>query len=125
MSLLYSIHESPEHPDLSGVCRARGIELHKLGSQRKAITELKRNPPDWVVAQFLYGYGNNYAGVNVSNLDVFLHSLRKYAPRARVIVLAGPSDLPHVDKLTELFDIHAVLRLPLDMGQLEKALDAT
>jgi hypothetical protein len=55
---------------------------------------------------------------------VFLHSLRKYAPQARVIVLATPRELPHVDKLTRLFDIHAVLRLPVDEQALAQALGA-
>jgi hypothetical protein len=123
MSLLYSIIESPAHPDLSKLYQRLGIEQIKLNSQRKAINQLKKRPPDWVVAEFFYGYGNNYAGVNVSNLDVFLHSLRKYAPQARVIVLATPRELPHVDKLTRLFDIHAVLRLPVDEQALAQALD--
>lgn len=124
MSLLYSIIESPAHPNLEPLCRSLGIELLKLSSQRKAINALKRNPPDWVVAQFFYGFGNNYAGVNVSNLDVFLHSQRKYAPQARVVVLAGPTDLPHIDRLTELFDIHAVLPLPIDLQRLRQILQA-
>jgi len=122
MSLLYSIVESPTHPDLSPLYRAHGIEEVKLNSQRKAINQLKRRPPDWVVAEFFYGFGNNYAGVNVSNLDVFLHSLRKYAPQARVIVLASPRDIAHIDKLTSLFDIHAVVRHPLNEQQMLEAL---
>ena len=96
-----------------------------LSSQRKAISQLKKRAPDWVVAEFFYGYGNNYAGVNVSNLDVFLHSQRKYAPKARVIVLASPTEFAHVDKLTELFDIHAVLRLPASESQMRALLEDT
>ncbi len=118
MSLLYSIVESPSHPDLSPVYASLGLEEVKLPSQRKAIAALKRRPPDWVVAEFFYGYGNNYAGVNVSNLDVFLHSQRKYAPEARIIVLVTPKDLPHVDKLTALFEIEAVLTIPVDREKL-------
>ncbi len=124
MSLLYSIIESPSHPDMSSLYIQLDIEEVKLNSQRKAINQLKRQSPDWVVAEFFYGYGNNYAGVNVSNLDVFLHSLRKYAPKARVIVLASPRDYPHVEKLTGLFDIHAVLRTPVSPQQLQEALEA-
>ena len=123
MSLLYSIIESPGHPDLSQIYRALGIDELKLTSQRKAIAQLKKTPPDWVVAEFFYGYGNNYAGVNVSNLDVFLHSQRKYAPRARVIILAGPTEIAHVDKLTGLFDIHAVLPLPVDRSKFQEILE--
>lgn len=40
-----------------------------------------------LVAKFFYGYGNNYTVVNISNLDLLLFSLQKYAPKARVIVL--------------------------------------
>ena len=118
MPLLYSIIETPAHPDLSALYQKLGIRQLRLPSQRKAIAQLKRQTPDWVVAEFLYGYGNNYAGVNISNLDVFLHSQRKFAPTARVIVLAGARDLPHVDKLTALFDIHAVLPIPVDPEEL-------
>lgn len=124
MSLLYSIIESPMHPDLSSLYRTLGIEEIRLGSQRKAIAQLKKRPPDWVVAEFFYGYGNNYAGVNVSNLDVFLHAQRKYAPEARMIVLAAPDELPHVDRLTALFDIHAVLPLPTSPGRMREILEA-
>ena len=122
MSLLFSIIESPAHPDLSALYRELGIREIRLNSQRKAISQLRKTPPDWVVAEFFYGYGNNYAGVNVSNLDVFLHSQRKYAPQARVIVLAGPTEMPHIGRLSELFDLHAVLPLPLDQTRMRALL---
>ncbi|MBT8438161.1 MAG: hypothetical protein KJO91_00425, partial [Gammaproteobacteria bacterium] len=83
---LFSIIESPLHPDFSEVYKRSGIQEVKLRSTRKAISELKKQTPDYVVAEFFYGYGNNYAGVNISNLDVFLYSLQRYAPQARVIV---------------------------------------
>ena len=124
MSLLYSIVESPYYPDLSALYLKAGIKEVKLTSQRKAISQLKRQAPDFVVAEFFYGYGNNYAGVNISNLDVFLHSLRKYAPKARVIIFATPREMPHTSKLTELFDIHAVLPLPLNQQKLLKIIEA-
>ena len=80
---------------------------------RKAISTLKNDTPDYVVAEFFYGYGNNYAGVNVSNLDVFLYSLQKYAPEARVIVLVGRRERQFIDKLRALFSLHAVLQHPV------------
>lgn len=122
MPLLYSIIESPAHPDLSGLYRELGLRELRFSSQRKAIAHLKKEPPDWVVAEFFYGYGNNYAGINVSNLDVFLHSQRKYAPAARVIVLTAPHELPHVDKLTDLFPVHAVLPLPTSRERMRATL---
>ena len=110
---LLSIIESPTHPHFSGLYRSAGITEIKVASMRKAISRLKTTKPDFVVAEFFYGYSNNYAGVNLSNLDVFLYSLQKYAPEARVIVLVDKSELEYVEKLGELFSLYAVLQQPV------------
>ena len=86
---------------------------------RKAISALKDDTPDYVVAEFFYGYGNNYAGVNVSNLDVFLYSLQKYAPDARVVVLVDRRERQFVDKLSALFPLYAVLQHPVREQDIE------
>jgi hypothetical protein len=122
MTVLYSVIESPAHPNLTALYRRLGIEEIKLGSVRKAIGQLKKTPPDWVVADFSYGYANNYAGVNVSNLDVLLASLRRYAPQARVVVLAEKAEYQYVDKLKALFTVHAVLQYPVQAAQVETLL---
>jgi hypothetical protein len=116
--LLFSIVESPLHPDFSALYRKLGIEEVKLGSMRKAISALKSHTPDIVVAEFMYGYGNNYAGVNVSNLDVFLYSLQKYSRDCAVIVMVDKSEVQYVDKLAALFPIHAVLQHPVQAQEL-------
>lgn len=54
-------------------------------------------------------------------LDVFLYSLQKYAPEAKVIVVVEKSERPYVDKLAELFDLQAILTLPVSTQQLEAA----
>ena len=123
--VLYSVIESTAHPNLTSLYRRLGIEEVKLNSVRKAIGRIKHNPPDWVVADFSYGYANNYAGVNVSNLDVLLASLRRYAPQARVVVLVEKAELQYVDKLTALFKVHAVLAYPVQAERMEALLQAT
>ncbi len=120
--LLFSIVESPGHPRLSDLYRDLGIEELRLPSQRKAVQALKRGRPDLVVAEFFYGFGNNYAGANLSNLDVFLASLQKYAPAARVIVLVDKAQRPHVDRLAERFPLHAILAQPVGARDLEPVL---
>lgn len=120
--LLYDIIESPLHPDLSAVCRHLDYRHTRFTSQRKAMAQLKREAPDIVVGDFFYGFGNNYAGANVSNLDVLLRSLQRFAPTARMIVLADRQQIPHVDKLAQLFALHAVVALPASSGELENAL---
>ena len=59
---LFSIIESPAHPDFSRLYQRLGFEEIRLGSMRKAISQLRKTPPAFVVAEFFYGYGNNYAG---------------------------------------------------------------
>lgn len=120
--VLFSIIESPAHRDFSRLYGRLGITEVKLGSMRKAISALKQQTPDYVVAEFIYGYGNNYAGVNVSNLDVFLYSLQKYSANARIIVLVERREMQYVDKLAALFPLHAVLPLPVVEQDLENVL---
>lgn len=120
--VVFSIIESPLHPNFTRLYQSLNLENIQLGSMRKAISQLKKQQPDFVVAEFFYGYGNNYAGVNVSNLDVFLHSLQKYAPEAKVIAMVEKSELKHVEKLTQLFSLHAVLTHPVSAQTLSENL---
>lgn len=119
---LFSIMESPRHPDFSALYRRLQIAEVRLTSMRKAISQVKKQAPDMIVAEFFYGYGNNYAGVNISNLDVLLYSLQKYAPKARVIVLVEKAERRYVDKLNDIFPLHAVLQQPVTMTELEPLL---
>lgn len=121
--VLFSIIESPAHPDFSRLYARLGLDERRFASMRKAIGALKTQVPDIVVAEFIYGYGNNYAGVNVSNLDVFLYSLQKYSPNARIIVLVERGELRYVDRLAALFPLHAVLPLPVNEQDLAQTLD--
>jgi hypothetical protein len=122
---LFSIIESPGHPRCEALYRRLGITEVKLASQRKAIQALKRQTPDWVVAEFFYGFGNNYAGANVSNLDVFLAAKQKQAPEARVIVLVAKDQAHYVPLLAERFPLHAVLTQPVRAADLEPLLTGT
>ena len=89
---------------------------------RKVIAQLKKQQPDFIVAEFSYGYSSNYAGVNISNLDVLLASLRKYAPQARVIVMVDKAEQQYVGKLAELFPLYAVLQFPVREQEIESLL---
>jgi len=119
---LFSILESPGHPNLSWLYQRLGLQESRFSSMRHALQALKTRQPDFIVAEFFYGYGNNYAGVNISNLDVMLYSLQKYAPQARVIVLVEKDQRQYVDKLNEILPLYAVLQLPVQEEQIEALL---
>jgi hypothetical protein len=124
MTEIFSIIESPLHPAMSALYQRLGMHETRLTSVRKAIQELKKTIPDIVVADFIYGYGNNYAGVNVCNLDVFLHSLQKYKSDYRLIVLAEKEELQYVGRLAELFTIHETLPYPVTESAMQAAIDS-
>ena len=89
---------------------------------RKAIAAIKKQQPDFIVAEFFYGYGNNYAGVNISNLDVLLYSMQKYAPDTKVIVLVHTDEFKYVDKLNKIIKLHDILKHPVNPKQLHESL---
>ncbi len=108
MSLtILSIIESPTHPKLSSLYEQMGAREIKVNSTRNAIKQLKKHKPDFIVAEFFYGYGNNYAGVNVCNLDVLLSSLPKYSPDTKTIIFVEKDEAFYVDKLNVLYPLHA------------------
>lgn len=110
---VYSLIESPFHPDLNKVYREYGMDEIKFNSMRKAIAHLKKQLPDLIVADFVYGYGSNYAGANVSNLDVFLRSLEPYSHDCKLIVFVDKEEQAFVEKLHKLFPIDVALLNPV------------
>ena len=106
MLTILSIIESPTHPKLSSLFTGMGAREIKVNSTRNAMKALKTYQPDFIVAEFFYGYGNNYAGVNVSNLDVLLSSLPKYSPNTKTIVFVEKEEAQYIEKLHALYPLH-------------------
>ena len=122
MKTLFSLIESPFHPDFAALYQKLGIEAERFNSARNLHRAVQKQPPDFFVGEFIYGWGNNYAGANVSNLDVTLRTLQYMAPQAKVIVLMHPREADHIGKLLELFPVHAVLTYPVSEQAMQAAL---
>lgn len=122
MKTLFSLVESPFHPDFTALYQKLDIAAQRFDSARNLHRALQKQPPDFFVGEFIYGWGNNYAGANVSNLDVTIRTLQRFAPQAKVIVFMHPREEDHIGKLLELFPLHAVLSYPVDAGRLEAVL---
>lgn len=122
MQTLFSLIESPFPPDFSALYQKLGIVAERFDTARNLHRALQKQPPDFFVGEFVYGWGNNYAGANVSNLDVTIRTLQRFAPQAKVIVFMHPREEDHIGKLLELFPIHAVLAYPVTEQQMQAAL---
>jgi hypothetical protein len=122
MTRLYSLVESASHPNFSPLYRRLKLEEQRFASMRKLLSAVKKQPPDFIVAEFFYGYSNDYAGITISNLDVLLYSLQRYAPECRCIVLVAKEEREHVDQLQEIFPLHDILVQPAGEAQIKAAL---
>jgi len=122
MKTLFSLIESPFHPDFRALYQKLDIVAERFDTARKLHRALQKQPPNFFVGEFIYGYGNNYAGANVSNLDVTIRSLQCFAPQAKMIVFVHPREELHIGKLLELFPIHAVLKYPVSEQAMQGAL---
>ena len=121
---MVSIIESPMHPNYTDLYHKKGLSETKVTSIRKAINLIKKQPVDYIVAEFFYAYSTNYSGVHKSNLDVLLVSLKKYSPNTRVIVLVEKDERQFVTVLDALdYPLHAVLVHPVTSNQMEAVFD--
>lgn len=121
---VFSIVESPLHPKCTEHYARLGYEEMAVNSIRKALNLLKKHAPVYVIAEFRYGYGSNYSGVHISNLDVLLVTLLKYAPNARVIVLVDKNEQQYIAPLNDILPLHAVLQNPAKPADILAHMDA-
>ena len=122
MKTLYALVESPFSPHFPDLYRELGIVAERFDSARNLHRALQKQAPDFFLGEFIYGWGNDYAGATVSNLDVTLRTLQCTAPQAQMIVFMQPSQAPHIGKLLELFPVHAVLQYPVSEEQMRDVL---
>ncbi len=121
---LYAFLSSPTYMHYPAMLSALALEAQRFSTTRQLNKAIAQSPPDILVAQFEYGFGNNYAGANLSNLDVSLSALQRYAPKTRVIVLVEKDQAKYVEKLRALFPVHDSLLHPVSEPQLRAALRA-
>jgi hypothetical protein len=122
MKTLFALVESPFSPHFPDLYQELGIVAERFDSARNLHRALQKQAPDFFLGEFIYGWGNDYAGNTVSNLDVTLRTLQSRAPGAKTIVFMQASEEAHIGKLLELFPIHAVLKYPVSEEQMRAAL---
>ncbi|GAB6042775.1 hypothetical protein [Endothiovibrio diazotrophicus] len=119
---LLTFAESPFFPNFSALYARLGIAETRVSNSRKALAQVKKTPPDWIVAEFIYAWANNYASNHIGNLDVLLISLPKFAPASRVIVLAKKEEMAYAQQLRETYPFAALLQLPVNEEEMEAVL---
>ncbi len=124
MKTLFTLVESPFSPNFPELYLQLGIQAERFDSARNLHRALQKQAPDFFVGEFVYGWGNDYAGNTVSNLDVTLRTLQSKAPKAKIIVVMQPSEAPHIGKLLEVFPVHAMLKFPVSEAEMRAVLES-
>jgi hypothetical protein len=122
MKTLYTLTASPLAVHFPDLYRELDIATERFDSARNLHRAVKLQKPDFFVGEFVFAWGNDYAGNTVSNLDVTLRTLQAQAPQAKVIIVMQPNQAPHIDKLLEFFSVNAVLKFPISEDQLRAVL---
>jgi hypothetical protein len=103
--ILFSLVESHRFPKLTLLANELGYQEIIVDSSRKALLQLKKNPPSAIIAEYRYSFSNNYSGIATSNLDIFLRSLPKFAPHAVVIILAAEDEIEYTGNLSSIYPL--------------------
>jgi DNA-binding NtrC family response regulator len=93
-----------------------GYTVSVVHSMRKALTHLKAEKPDVIVAEFNY---TTHFRDRVSNLEPLFATLQRANPGAHVITLLDAEHQVHLDKLRAKAVSFESLAYPLDMATLK------
>jgi DNA-binding NtrC family response regulator len=116
---LLSIVEIGGYANFIPLYQRLGYQVHTLNSMRKALSWLKRNCPEVVVAEF--NFDPTFRD-RVSNLESLLASLQRYRCDARVILFLEPQRRAQLDQVLERYSVDAVIEFPIEPERLAQAL---
>lgn len=125
MKILHTLSASPLALQFPDLFQELDIVATHFDSARNLLRAVKMQKPDIFIGEFVYAWGNDYAGNTISNLDVTLRTLQVAAPGARIIVVMQASQATHINKLLAVFPVHAALILPCTAEALRTALNNT
>ncbi len=89
-------------------------------SERKAISSIKKNPPDVIVADFFH---QTDFRDRLSNLESLLASAQR-TPATRILVFYDPAHQVMLDKVRQRMRIDAAMTLPVQETELIATLTA-
>ena len=117
--LLLSIVELGGYPNFGADYERLGFSVVAVNSMRKAISAIKQQTPDVVVAEF--NFQSDFRD-RTSNLESLLATLQGRCPDPRVVVLYEQEFAPQYARVTSRFDIFASLTFPVEREKLLECL---
>ena len=115
---LLSIVEQGGYPLYDARYQQAGYEVSMVQTMRKAVSSIKKQVPDMIVAEF--NYQSDFRD-RTSSLETLLASIQKY-PQTKVIVFYDKENIDKLNRLLAVHNLHATLAYPIDEKALAKAL---
>ena len=116
---LLSIVELGGYPNFANLYQAKGFNVERVDSMRKAVKRLKTIQPRIIVAEF--NYQTDFRDRS-SNLETLMATVSKL-PNTRVIVFYEPEQHSKLEKLMAHFRIFDALSFPVDEQALSSSID--
>lgn len=106
------------YPDFTPLYQRLGFGVTVVNTSRKAISTVKKQTPDVVVAEF--NYQSDFRD-RTSSLESLLASLEWYS-NTRAIVFYEKESLHQLEKLLRQFNVFKIMAFPIEEAELEAAL---
>ena len=119
MSLLLSIIEIGGYPDFSALFHELGYQTQTVSSVRKAISSMKKQAPDVIIAEF--NFQSDFRD-RTSNLETLLATVQGQYPHCKVIALYEAEFAPAFTRLQQSYPIDCALRFPVSHSDMRNAL---
>jgi len=117
-STLLAVIELGGYPDFTSLYQQQGFLVTAATSTRKAISIIKKNTPDVIVAEF--NYQSDFRD-RTSSLESLLASVERF-PHTRAIVFYEKETQHQLDRLLQQFKIFKVMVYPIEEAALTAAL---
>ncbi|MFV1984870.1 MAG: hypothetical protein ACC657_15090 [Thiohalomonadales bacterium] len=112
------IMERGGYPDFSAIFNQAGYKVTIENSMRKAMSLLKKNTPDIVIAEF--NFQTDFRD-RTSSLESLMATLQRFTG-VKVIVFYEKEYITHFNRLRERYDFHCALDFPVSEKKLEECI---
>ena len=106
---LLSIVELGGYPDFSALYQTYGFETTSVSSTRKALSYLKKNCPDVIVAEF--NFQSDFRDRSSSLESIFAKIQGQQ--HIKIILLYEKNHQSHLPKITSRFDVFETIAFPI------------
>ncbi len=115
---LLAVVEQGGYPDYTASYEALGYRVEMVKTPRKAISFLKKNQVDMLVAEF--NFQTDFRD-RTSSLESIMASTQ-HQQNIKVIILLDKANIERFKRVSSRFAIHNTLTFPFDEAQLKDAL---